>query len=291
MISIKVLNHRVLKGISSASGIIKIHDKYLIIGDDSPYIFSLSDKFDVISKFPIDFQNNLKVGRIEKAIKKDFEAMELIGEQEIIIFGSGSKSPERDICNKISIKDFHILKTYNISEFYDKLRKLDILQDSYLNIEAVAYRDGNLFLFNRGQNCIFTFNYQELMEYFENLIPLPSFKINSYKLPEIGGIESGFSGATTLANHPFIIFTSSVEDTPNAYDDGEILGSFVGMIEIVEDGLSTTFKSVKFPSIQKTLKIESVTIKEEIKYGTTKIVVVTDDDIEESLILECELTW
>ncbi len=44
-------------------------------------------------------------GRIPEPDKPDIEALEKIGDNEIIGFGSGSKSPQRDIFFHITIQD------------------------------------------------------------------------------------------------------------------------------------------------------------------------------------------
>src|SRR5690606_26207119 len=127
----------------------------------------LDRNYNVISKLPIIPINNPLTSRIEKAIKPDFEALDLVGENEIIAFGSGSKSPERDIFLRIFINGKEKVKTYHISEFYESLKNLEIMENRELNIEAVAYKNSRIFLFNRGQNVVFSFIYEELISYFE----------------------------------------------------------------------------------------------------------------------------
>lgn len=289
--TVETLNHKTIEGVRSASGIVKSKDGFYVVGDDSPFLYNLNESFETVSKSPIHSTNDFIGSRIEKSKKPDFEALEMIGEDEIIAFGSGSKSPERDVFKRISLKDIDSVKSYQISEFYDFLRTSEILKNEELNIEATAYRNGMLYLFNRGKNVVFSLRYSEFISYIEGETSLPNLKMDSYTLPKINGLEAGFSGATVLKNHPYLIFTASVEDTPNAYDDGEIVGSFIGMIPIEKDGLSSSFQSVLFPSIGERLKVESVTVKEEIGLGETTLVVVTDDDVKESLIIECLIRW
>lgn len=289
--TIEVLSSKIIDGVISASGIVKSGDKYYVISDDSPYLFTLDRNYDVISRLPIIPIDNPLTQRIEKAIKPDFEALDLVGENEIIAFGSGSKSPERDVFLRIFINGKEEVKTYWISEFYEYLKNLEIMDNRELNIEAVAYKDGYIFLFNRGQNVVFSFIYQELISYFDGRSPIPSPKTSLFELPEVNGIQAGFSGATALENHPYIIFTASVEDTPNAYDDGEIIGSYIGVVKIEGDCLSNSYKSVLFPEIREKLKVESVSITEEVKLGETNIMVVTDDDFKDSLIIDCKISW
>ena len=289
--TIEILNHKIIEGVRSASGIVKSKDGFYVVGDDSPFLYSLNKNFKTISKSKIHSIIDYIGTRIEKSKKPDFEALEMIDDDEIIAFGSGSKSPERDVFKRISLRDIASVKSNQISSFYDSLRNSRVLKNADLNIEAAAYRNGILYLFNRGNNVIFSLSYCEFLSYLEGETSLPKPKIDSYTLPKINGLEAGFSGATVLKNNPYIIFTASVEDTPNAYDDGEIYGSFIGMIPIEKDGLSSSFKSVLFPIIGEELKVESVTVKEEIEFGETTLVVVTDDDIKESLIIECRIRW
>lgn len=289
--TLEILGSKIIKGVISASGMVKCGVNYYIVSDDSPYLFTLDRNYNVISKLPIIPINNPLTSRIEKAIKPDFEALDLVGENEIIAFGSGSKSPERDIFLRIFINGKEKVKTYHISEFYESLKNLEIMENRELNIEAVAYKDSRIFLFNRGQNVVFSFIYEELISYFEGHSPIPSPKTSLFELPILNGIQAGFSGATALQNHPYIVFTASVEDTPNAYDDGEIMGSYIGIVKIEDDCVSNSYKSVLFPEIQEKLKIESISITREVKLGETNIVVVTDDDYKDSLIIDCKIFW
>ena len=289
--TIEILNHKKIQGMMSASGIVKSEGRFYVIGDDSPYLYSLNSDFETISKKAIYSTTNFLKNRIAKSKKPDFEALEMINNEEVIAFGSGSKSPERDVFKRISFNNFEEVQSYTIADFYDSLRNLDILKTSHLNIEAVAYRNNHLYLFNRGRNLIISFIYNDFLSYLEGHAALPKLEVNSYSLPKINGLEAGFSGATTLKNHPYIIFTASVEDTPNAYDDGEIMGSFIGMIKIENDAPSRFLKSAILPITKEKLKVESVTIKEEVKLGETLIVLVTDDDLTESHIMECRMLW
>ena len=238
---INITNIKTINEVPSASGIFKFQDKNYLIGDDSPYLFELNSDLNLISKTEIFSTENLKGVTIAKDIKPDLEALDLNSKNELIAFGSGSKSPQRDVFSKIVLGDSIQVETRNITRFYNVLRQLDVLQNRELNIEAVTFYEDKIYLFNRDGNIIFCFVYKDLIEYFNTLINFPVPKIKQYDLPEIKGIQAGFSGATLLNGKPAIIFTASVENTDNAYDDGEILGSFVGMIEFHNNELSMQF--------------------------------------------------
>lgn len=289
--NIIVSNNMKIEGIPSGSGIAKSGDIYYVVGDDSPFLFSLNRAFKVISKTPLIESVPFSDGRIIKSKKPDFEAMEMIGENELVVFGSGSKSPERDVFIRILLKDEMTIEEYDISEFYNNLRNLPILRGSELNIEAAAYRNNQIYLFNRRKNLIISFEYQDLLSYIKGSTAFPNPEISEFFLPKINGVEAGFSGATVLKDEPKIIFTASVEDTDNAYDDGEILGSFIGMIDISNNSVAATFNYCAIPNTEEKLKVESVTVEEEISSGKTKVLLVTDDDKGNSRIIESILLW
>ncbi|TDG36813.1 hypothetical protein EZJ43_05890 [Pedobacter changchengzhani] len=279
-----------IENLPSGSGIAKVGDSYYVIGDDAPFLYHLNNEFELISKIPLLDSAHFDGERIIKSEKPDFETLELIGENELVIFGSGSKSPQRDIFVRILLGEL-IIERYNISEFYDNIRNLPIMGDSELNIEATAYQSGLIYLFNRKKNLIIKILYKDLLAFIKGEIPFPKPEIAQFLLPKINGVEAGFSGATTLKTNTKIIFTASVENTHNAYDDGEILGSFIGVIDISNGGLSEVFKYCEIPYTEMNLKVESVTIDEEIANGITKVVLITDDDKGNSTIIEALLTY
>lgn len=288
---ISILNIKKLSNIPSGSGIAKYGDGYYVISDDSPHLFLLNKEFDVVSKVLISETEHFNGDRIIKAEKADFETLEMIDDKELVVFGSGSKIPQRDVFVRILLNDPVVVEKYDISKFYNHLRTLPIFENSELNIEATAFREEQLYLFNRRKNIIIKVNYSLFLEFIKGEIPIPDLEIHEFSLPKINGIEAGFSGATTLQNQPTIIFTASVEDNINAYEDGEILGSFIGMIDISNNIISNRFDYCEIPIVNENFKVESVTIVEEIAVGKTKVVLITDDDQGSSAIIESTISW
>lgn len=272
-----------LDNIPSGSGISKINDLYYVIGDDSPYLFVCNSQFEIVKKIAITSTSGVSNGRISKPQKADLEAMELISENEIVIFGSGSKSPQRDSFIRVLLGKEIKIETYSLTKFYEFLKSLTILADSELNIEAIAYKDDRLYLFNRKKNIMVSLKYTDLLAYVKGGDnPLPAVQTNTYTLPQINNIEAGFSGAISLKNESKIVFTASVEDTNNAYDDGEILGSFVGIIDIEDN----TIDYCRIPEIKEKLKVESITIDEEMSSNRTKVTLITDSDKGKSSLIK-----
>ncbi|QDH81504.1 hypothetical protein FKX85_05835 [Echinicola soli] len=288
---ITVLEKTKTDKIPSGSGIVKSGDVYHIIGDDSPFLFSLNSDFQIISKTPLVDSLHSAGGRIPKSEKPDFEALEMIGQNEMVAFGSGSKSPQRDIFIRALLKDSLLIEKYQITDFYNKLRKLPILHDAELNIEAAAFHNKRIYLFNRKKNLVLQFEYTRLLNYLRGEASFPQPEITAFSLPKINGIEAGFSGAASLKGEAKIIFTASVEDTDNAYNDGEILGSFIGMIDISDNKISESFDYCKIPNEGEHLKVESISVEKEISPGRTEVVLITDDDKGNSVLLKGRLRW
>lgn len=280
-----------LQNVPSGSGIIKSGDVYYIVGDDSPFLFCLNNDFKIISKIHLLDNHCFSERRIQKSEKSDFETLELIDQNEIVIFGSGSKTPQRDIFIRILLNDSLQIEKYHLTDFYNNLRKLAIFKDSELNIEAATYHNNQLYLFNRKKNLIIKFEYSAFLDYLKNISSFPKIDITEFSLPKINGIEAGFSGATILKAESKIIFTATVEDTDNAYDDGEILGSFVGLIPTTDTDISDTFYFSLIPDEGVKLKVESVCVEDELSKGNTKVIFVTDDDKGNSIILKGLLRW
>src|SRR5690625_3631427 len=200
--NIDILNWNTLKDIPCASGIVKYKSNFYVIGDDSPYLFEINNSFDLVSKTLIYSSDKLKGDTLLKVDKPDFEAMEMVSDTEILVFGSGSKSPERDICILIEIEEKVTYKEYDISLFYDYLRNLQVMESYELDIEGLAFKEDLLYLFNRGRNIIFSFCYNDFLNYCKTGENFPIPVINLYSLPKIKGLQAGFSGELRMVrNH------------------------------------------------------------------------------------------
>lgn len=287
-----IKSHKTHQHIPSASGIAQLKDSFYVIGDDSPYLFMLDKEFELISQTLIyPYEGEMLEGRIPKPDKPDIEALESVGENEIIGFGSGSKSPQRDVFIHISVNDSIHVESYSLTSFYNILKNMDVLQGHELNIEAAAYFSNKLYLFNRGKNVIFSMDYQEFLNHVSGDALCPNIEFETYSLPTIKGIEAGFSGATASQDGELLLVTSSVEDTDNAYDDGEVLGSYIGVITLDSGRPIQGIQWTEIDSINIPLKVESILIEKELGTRNMDVVLVTDNDGGASVILRGNLRW
>lgn len=290
---LKLISRKILKNIHSASGIELYKNRIYIVGDDAGWLYVLDKKYNELEKIPLLKRRKLKNATIPKKKKPDFEAMTFVkygGENILLIFGSGSKRIKRDKLFAVYPDRGNEVNEYSLTRFYDFINDRK-RRGSELNIEGVAATADDIYFLKRRtaktRNMYHCFNLEQMMDYlFKKRRKRPdNWWIGRFDLPAIKGIEAGISGATMISENK-ILFTASVEDTENAIDDGDILGSFVG----IRDFKADTINALVLKKGNRTLKLkmESVCILP-TKGKTHHLLAVTDSDGGNSELLELEL--
>ncbi len=214
-------------GIGSASGLLFHNDLLYLISDNSSYLYEYNINSHELNKIAL-VENPEE--NIPKKDKPDFESMSL-ERNRIFILGSASTENRNNIFS-YSLENKEVTK-HDQSENFRDLEKIFDLKPKQLNIEGVLYNNDFVYLFQRGngldnQNGIFkihNFGKQE-----------PKFyKIS---LPKINNIESSFTDATLVDET--IYFLASVENTVSTYEDGEILGTFLGKMKLADFSIEET---------------------------------------------------
>jgi hypothetical protein len=222
----------VLKEIPSASGLERWNDRYFIIGDNTPWLFETDTLGNTLVKHRIGSGEELDV--IPKSQKHDYEAMCTLdwnGEQVLFLFGSGSKWPHRNNGIAFSITRQKLIETFDLTTLYEALSENANIKQDEFNLEAATSLNGKLYLFNRGENKVIILREKDFVDFIIQNEGLPKMKVFSLELPEVEGVVSGFSGATTDEKNGMILFTASLENTSDWVQDGEVLGSFVGIFD------------------------------------------------------------
>ena len=289
-----VQHRQVLKGVPSASGIVAVDDRLYVIGDNSAWLYQLNDQYDVANAYVL--LPGVMDSILSKDAKPDFEAMTAIpteGHTGLLVFGSGSKSPERDTIASITLSDSIQTTLYEATTFYDALRSSTYLDAESMNIEAAATIDTTLYLFNREHNLLLEYDLNAVLGFLKGLNELPSYKAYRINLPELNGLPAKFSGASAVPGSQQLVFTASVENAPNTYDDGEVLGSYVGIIDLayVKDGYQPECTLITEDSKTLAIKVESVEVIKVNSPNVLTVVLVTDSDGGASELLVGELTW
>jgi hypothetical protein len=119
----------------------------------------------------------------------------------------------------------------SLKALYNAMRKTAGIQLAYFYIECAALSGRQVLLLNRGGNHIFVLNKGELLTYLNNEAALPSIRVTQVQLPQIGKLKPMFSDACMLDEHR-LLFSVSVEDTPNWVTDGEVMGSGIGLLDV-----------------------------------------------------------
>ncbi|THF49917.1 hypothetical protein E6C50_11230 [Flavobacterium supellecticarium] len=210
-------------GVGSASGLIFDHSVLNIISDNSSYLYEYETKSANLKRHPL-LENPAE--NIAKKIKPDFEAITSYADT-LYLFGSGS-TVNRNKMVKVNAKTKKVVSVVDISDLYAAMQTFAGLSSENFNIEGVAYNGKSWYFFNRGngttgKNIVFTIEGKNLVDDF-NII------FSELKLPKIKGVRTGFTDATLVQDK--LYFLAAAEDTNSTYNDGAVLGSVIGRIDI-----------------------------------------------------------
>ncbi|MGL2964865.1 DUF6929 family protein [Flavobacterium sp. RSB2_4_14] len=229
-------------GIGSASGLVYHDDTIYVISDNSTYLYEYKIVEEKLNK--IGLVSNPQENIIKKD-KADFESITLKG-NDLILLGSGSTEKRNQIF-KFNINSKKV-KEKSFAEFYKKIKSELNINEDELNIEGLITTDKTIYLFQRGnggtsKNGIIYANDDP-----EN----PKFKFIPFELPKIKNIETSFTDAILVENK--IYFLAAAEDTTSTYEDGEVLGSIIGTIDL------ETMKLENYFQISEKNKFEGLTL-------------------------------
>ena len=259
--TLEILFHII--GIGSASGLIYKDNNLFIIGDNSGFLYEYNIESKNLQRHEI-IENATE--NIAKSEKPDFEAITHFGDN-LYVFGSGSTA-KRNKMIQINTLEKEI-STNDLTDLYSVMQSFGEIKPEDFNIEGAIYTGEEWYLFNRGngksaKNVLFTIQGKNLVNEFNILS-------NNYKLPKIKGVRSSFTDAVALDNK--IYFLSTAEDTDSTYNDGEILGSFIGCID------TKTMKIDFTKKISDTHKFEGLTVYKN-SADTIEFLLCEDNDTE-----------
>ncbi|RZL89530.1 MAG: hypothetical protein EOP82_19185 [Variovorax sp.] len=291
-IDILIAGPVVNKRLPSGSGMTWHAERYFVVGDDSPYLFTLDRKFaitdrSVLQEYPV--QRN---GRIAKDIKPDYEAMAIVvwnGAAWNLILGSGSKKKTRESGLLVSTDGKSASHARDMAVLYRDFAALAALKAGQeVNIEAVAVTQEEAYFFNRGnagRNILFKVALGDLMAYMTGKADkIADIRLHEARLPRLKGTEAGFSGADYWPELDSLVYSASVEGADNAYDDGEVLGSYLGLIPLstLKDGatldLTRSAKRLSKSGVPIKTKVESVALRHTERRRATAALVSDNDN-------------
>lgn len=286
-LSIEIYEHQ--DSIPSASAISVVGDSSFVIGDDAAWIYKQSNSNWGYRKIHIPgAQTDVK--RIPKSIKHDYEASAvgtINDDTYLLAFASGTLSPYRDSLLFFNINNEAELKKTSLRPFYDALIQKAKMDKKDFNIEGATIAGNFLYLFNRANGLIFQVGWPEFFKYINNPAAkaVPGLSVHTIALPMDNNVQAGFSGASTLDNNK-MVFTASMEDTKSWVQDGEIKGSYIGILDIISPQELRLYAGVQvkpqtgslFKLDPSKIKIESADIVSKTSKSFTLDAVADNDD-------------
>jgi hypothetical protein len=203
-------------GIGSASGLLLHNESLFIIADNSSFLYEYKIDSTVLNKIALVKNSEENIAKSEKL---DFESI-TIATDEIFILSSGSTQKRKKLINYNTFSKK--IKDNDFSKKFDSLMKIGAISAENLNIEGFIYTENKAFLFQRGNGLNGKNGVFEIFD--DNSV----IKFTPIKLPKIKNVEATFTDAILV--NEIIYFLAAVENTTSTYDDGEILGTFIGRL-------------------------------------------------------------
>lgn len=210
-------------GIGSASGLFLKDNSLHVIGDNSAYFYEYEFKSSALKRYALS-ENPAE--HIAKKLKPDFEALAFY-EDSFYLFGSGS-TENRTKMVQLNASTKEVIAVKDLSDLYKSMQGLAGLSAENFNIEGVVYAGDHWYFFNRGngdsgQNIVFTLSGKQLTA-------KAKITFKRLQLPKIKGVRTSFTDAIKLDDK--LYFLAAAENTNSTYNDGEVLGSIIGRIDL-----------------------------------------------------------
>ena len=290
-----VLSEINIPGLPSASGVEIVGRTAYVIGDDSPDLYLL----DAATLAPTGRVQLLETSgfgpaRLPKLEKPDLECLVALtwpdGRPGLLLLGSGSL-PTRARGWFVPTESPQVPEAVDLTALYDALRaQLPI--GVVLNLEAAATTATELLLFQRTVGradaaLLFVLPLAAVLGFLQGNAPVPAAHQLVFELPLIDGCPAGFSGATFVDGCLFV--SASVENTADAVLDGEVLGSFVGVLDVLAG--TADFALLAWADGRAYLgKVEGLAVRQHLAPGRFELVLVTDDDAGGSTAAVAEIS-
>jgi len=215
--------------VRAGSGLVRWGDGFAVVQDDVGGIALIrGDEVRLVRLLPVSEGEGLK------ANKADFEAATVLPDGRLLVIGSGSsKGPRRKRMVALTL-DF-ATRVFDASALYDALAAG--LSGAELNIEGLFVRGDGLLFVQRGngaggKNALCEVELARFLAWFDGHTkePPPVRRVAPLELGRMGNVALGLTDAT-LTDDGRVFVLVGAEDSPDAYQDGAILGAWLGRLE------------------------------------------------------------
>ncbi|MDB5251911.1 MAG: hypothetical protein JWP27_1080 [Flaviaesturariibacter sp.] len=256
-----------------------------MLGDDAPQVMVLDSDHQVTDSIAL-FEG--ATGRLAKSDKPDFESTffyQPSADRRYLITVGSFSTPRR---NRLGWIDLGTRRTEKIATV-----ELQVPGIEELNIEGAALVGDQLVLSNRANNSHPT-NYLVLMPVdASRIIGSAASRLLQIDLPTLRTI-AGISSVSYCRENDLLLFTASTENTTNAYTDGAIGNSYLGLISHASKKLGQArLTPDRFLSLAPFLhektpqKIESVVVEKCID-GVLTLHLAADNDNGKSTLFKMQ---
>lgn len=219
----------------AASGLAWLGGRLVVIQDDASFIAVVSgDEVEAIALPPgPGGRRRFEVGLGNKHHKLDLEACVAIDEAEVWMFGSGSTAARNRI---VMVAEDRSVRIADVARLYDRVREAI---GGPINLEGAACVGDELWLFHRGNTgpddlgpAVVRLARPAVVSWVRGACagaaPEPT-GCTRFDLGSIGGVRLGFTDAARAG--ACVYYLAVAEASPNAVDDGRIVGSQLGVID------------------------------------------------------------
>lgn len=230
--------------VRAASGLARLNGEIALIQDDASFIAIVDPESGRARAIPLpaaaDGVRQFHKTRGNKHDKLDLEACVVV-DDTLLAFGSGSLL-KREVVVGLRLDEGPDVRVVQASALYATLRGQTRFAGSEMNIEAAVVVGDRLRLFSRGNgrasdsqqavNASCDVELRQLLAHLETPDHLPAptpMNVIVYELGILEGVPLGITDATTLGNR--VIYAAAAESSPNAIDDGAVVGSAIGILE------------------------------------------------------------
>lgn len=222
--------------LSAASGLARVDDRVFVVADDEHFLDSYELASGQRERLVLPLGGELpEEHRARKRAKADLESLTRLDDRRLLTLGSGS-SPARERGVVVDVSGTVPPQAIDLHPLYASLRA----ELPALNIEGASAAGGVLRLLHRANeaqrvNAVIELDLAQTLRAIEARESLQASlvrRVVSVALDALDGIALGFTDACPVSpDSSSLYFVAAAEDTDNPYEDGECVGSVLGLLD------------------------------------------------------------
>jgi hypothetical protein len=287
--------------VRAGSGLRRWGERVVVVQDDVNALALLEEGAGVVTPLLLPAgeggRRSFSAARGDKAAKMDLEACVVLPDGRLVALGSGS-TPARE--RLVVVDAARSARVVDGGALYAGLRARVEFAGSELNIEGAAVSGDKLLLFQRGNgaasgelkpcNAVGELSLGGFVAWLDGAEAAPGLlSSRQVALGSVRGVPYGFTDAAALPDGRVAVLVGA-EDSPDTYQDGEVLGAKLGFL----DGEGAVLAEiVDHQGAPTRLKLEGLDFVGFGPGGALEFLVVADmdDPSQPALLAPLTLSW